>query len=963
MPNNVGPVNIEFVLENTNFKAEAEKMKSEIGGVTDAVKQSAAKMTSSMGDFSSQSAKEMKQSIEIQKQAIKDLQQQIKELSSKSATGGNYKENLANQGILANAKKDLLAEQGALISMQKELTAANAAEAASHNPIIAGLSKWVIGLVSVVAAMELSKKIIESTEATAHKFEQGMAAASSATSYFFKSLASGDFSNFLQGMEAAINAGVEYVNKMEDIQNRQNEQKIKGSQIDKDIAILREDTFDKSIANNDNVINSLTKIIGLTKEKYAVESKTASDLYDATLTRVAIENKMDKNKLDNLLSEYTANKQNLELGKEYNKELKNVQELQNALNMDRGGGAKFIVPQLNAATNNLNSLSADAKEAGRIVAEYEKVTFKEKDSLADLKAKAIELDKLSQIGSRRDENQLAAAINKKKTDEADIAKKQKEAAELENQIKDTKERMNTASGPELKDLAQKLTLLENQLAIRKKIIELETSQAWRSQFDGQSMTPMESKGISPIIQKGSIKSVQGVLYEVTAIDKTGPTWTKVKAQYSELKKFEKEQDKKADKEQDALDKEKAAKKKRSQEEIQRQALEFLDNMLLKYGEMLGMSEAEAGLISSLARGDYFAAAFNMIDVLSKFFKAEKDGITEYYSNLNDQTKKLIDNLDLVNNSLSNIGKSGNYQSFNVLSSMLLKLKNDAARLNEQLIITGSVDNRRGSTSQGASTGGNRTDEEGRARTILDLSKQTAELYAEIEKLTYKLLDPNLTEDQRTAIIALLTSYNSIIDSINSSIQEITGTTVQDLSNSLIDAFLSGEDAATQWGDTVDGIIKNVIKKQLVAQLLTKPITEAINMLISDSADGLTPDEASKFTKSLDSLYLTTKPIFDLINSSYKTAGIDLIGKSNQSSALTGITASLTEDTGSLLVGTLMAVRTDIKSILISMASSQDDVSKNLLYMKQIVDNTAPIYRLKAIEEGIVEMNKSLKEMK
>ena len=129
MPNNVGPVNIEFVLENTNFKAEAEKMKSEIGGVTDAVKQSAAKMTSSMGDFSSQSAKEMKQSIEIQKQAIKDLQQQIKELSSKSATGGNYKENLANQGILANAKKDLLAEQGALISMQKELTAANAAEA------------------------------------------------------------------------------------------------------------------------------------------------------------------------------------------------------------------------------------------------------------------------------------------------------------------------------------------------------------------------------------------------------------------------------------------------------------------------------------------------------------------------------------------------------------------------------------------------------------------------------------------------------------------------------------------------------------------------------------------------------------------------------------------------------------------------------------------------------------------
>lgn len=548
---------------------------------------------------------------------------------------------------------------------------------------------------------------------------------------------------------------------------------------------------------------------------------------------------------------------------------------------------------------------------------------------------------------------------------------------VDDQLKAAKEKLTNAiianDQKEIKFQATKIALLEKEKELREWIAyeavafaKGDITQADRN--NASSPTAIVSKGLSPILQKGVLgTNAKGQVIEITAVDNTGPTFKKVGLEIPKLNKKIKEGNEQAAKDQEEIDKE----KKQRQEEMAQQALQFMDNMLAKYAEQLGMTEEEAGLISSLAEGDYFAAAFNMLGVVSKFFKAEKDGVTEYYSNLDAQTKKLIENLDLVNKSLTNIGTSGSFRSFNVLSAELVKLKNDAARLNDQIVVAGSGGGRRGgTTTQGTGTNGTRGNEENRARTIFDLSKQTSELYAEIEELTYKLLDPNLTEEQRTTIIKMLGSYNSIIDSINSSVQNITGTTISDLSNSLIDAFLSGEDAAEKWGETVDGIIKNVIKKQLVAQLLTKPITEAVNTLINDSSDGLSPDEASKFTKSMDALYSTTKPIIDQINNSFKASGIDLITSSAKSSTpLTGITASLTEETGSLLAGLITGMRIDtkqtgidIKSMLNFSQNQLEIMDQQLSVMSQIEKNTRPLSRLENMENTLLSMDKTLKHL-
>lgn len=595
----------------------------------------------------------------------------------------------------------------------------------------------------------------------------------------------------------------------------------------------------------------------------------------------------------------------------------------------------------------------------------------EKEWKTQLTAAQAKLNEIKKAGyesldiakEKADQEEIIKSLKEK----LGIKKNEKKAVdELKQAQEDLEKAVKKGDQAAINSQAAKVALLQKEYDLRKWIADEalafakgEVTQAERNAL--KSPAPITPISLKPIVAVGQTKMLNGVQYELAEIDKKGNAiWKKRKAEIGDLAKFSKDKYAEAKKDQEDLDKD----KKKRQEEMTQQALQFMDNMLAKYGQQLGMTEDEAGLIASLAKGDYFAAAINMISVVSKFFKAEKDGVTEYYTNLDAQTQKLIENLDLVNRSLSNIGTGGSSRSFNVLSSELIKLKNDAARLNEQLVITGTGDGRpRGTTGQGTGTNGTRNDEISRARTIFDLSKQTAELYAEIEKLTYKLLDPNLTEEQRTSIIALLNSYNSIIDTINSSVQNITGTTIQDLSNSLIDAFLSGEDAAAQWGDTVDGIIKNVIKKQLVSQLLTAPITESINTLINDSVNGLTPDEASRFTNSMDVLYSTTKPIIDLVNGSFKASGIDLIDITSKSSKpLTGISASASEETVSAMVGQMMAARVDIKAIQETSLNTLELMDQSLSVLNNIDRNTRNNAVLPEIRDELKSLNQNIKNL-
>ncbi len=236
-----------------------------------------------------------------------------------------------------------------------------------------------------------------------------------------------------------------------------------------------------------------------------------------------------------------------------------------------------------------------------------------------------------------------------------ISQKQKEAVdELKIAQDELEKAVKSGNRAAIDASAKKIIALEAEKKKLEEIIDLELKRAWRDQFDGQSMTPISSIGKNQIQQIGQTKTVQGILYEITAIDKTGPTWTKVKAQYSELKKFEKKTNEDAAKKQEDLDKEVADKKKETQQQILDGATRFTDQLI----EQLGLSEQQTAqmkemvsVIGSVASGNWIGAIFQAASMVVGTLKEET---VSFLDVTNQQISKTNDLLSLHSKILSGL---------------------------------------------------------------------------------------------------------------------------------------------------------------------------------------------------------------------------------------------------------------------------------------------------------------------
>ena len=83
------------------------------------------------------------------------------------------------------------------------------------------------------------------------------------------------------------------------------------------------------------------------------------------------------------------------------------------------------------------------------------------------------------------------------------------------------------------------------------------------------------------------------------------------------------------------------------------------------------------------------------------------------------------------------------------------------------------------------------------------------------------------------------------------------------------------------------------------------------------------------------------------------------GTASTKTPITGVAASATEDSVSAMVGQLMAVRVDIKSILINQTASNEDVTRSLLYQKEIAENTRFNKELKPISDKLSNIERVL----
>ena len=114
--------------------------------------------------------------------------------------------------------------------------------------------------------------------------------------------------------------------------------------------------------------------------------------------------------------------------------------------------------------------------------------------------------------------------------------------------------------------------------------------------------------------------------------------------------------------------------------------------------------------------------------------------------------------------------------------------------------------------------------------LKNLAEQQILIQQQIDKeSSKKKKDNGKIQDWKNQIEELAEEMATII---NEMMEDIIGYTADDLASTLgdafWDAFKSGEDAAQAWGDKVNEIVSDILKKMMVQELLEKPIGEIFN---------------------------------------------------------------------------------------------------------------------------------------
>jgi hypothetical protein len=338
-----------------------------------------------------------------QKGLIEDLTSAIKQMEiarSKSMT---------TEGIEKYNKKLTEAKQ-TLKEYENTGVQANQKIEKSGNSLLQGIGKWALGFATVATAVKIFKSIVASTETTAHKFEVVIESARSGLGYFFKTIASGDWSNFTDGLDAAIRGAKRYVDELESITNLTNEQLIKSAEYDKQISDLRADTWNRDDENNENRKQKLTEIIDLQKKKYDEEAELLRRAYENNLKKAASDSGLSATTIENFIKEYSSLEDLVKVGERYTEITKAMRN------------AELGIEYLDQLKTERDALGINAEEAAKYAKQVGKITEDTRSGLAKGLTEAIQKEAQFNASNRRDKMQLAAVDAEMKKKEEDAIK-------------------------------------------------------------------------------------------------------------------------------------------------------------------------------------------------------------------------------------------------------------------------------------------------------------------------------------------------------------------------------------------------------------------------------------------------------------------------------------------------------------------------------------------------------------
>jgi hypothetical protein len=189
-------------------------------------------------------------------------------------------------------------------------------------------------------------------------------------------------------------------------------------------------------------------------------------------------------------------------------------------------------------------------------------------------------------------------------------------------------------------------------------------------------------------------------------------------------------------------------------------------------------------------------------------------------------------------------------------------------------------------------------------------------------------------------------YNKELDDIakkeeankDALIESLTGTSVSsaidEFAQAYADAFTTGEDAAAKSADVVKNLFKTALLETLKKDLQpgTKQLMDDLSTFMSDgiiTAQEQAVIDADK--KTLDATAAKDQKMYD---------DLGLVDTSKSSAkGIQGDVKNMTEDTGSALVGQIVAMRLNVSGILANYKNSAEMMSQQIAIQQRIADNT------------------------
>lgn len=472
----------------------------------------------------------------------------------------------------------------------------------------------------------------------------------------------------------------------------------------------------------------------------------------------------------------------------------------------------------------------------------------------------------------------------------------------------------------IKAATKKVDLLEKQKKQVESLIELEKIRAWRAQFDSQPMSSITPIGVNPIQQIGSQKMVKGVAFEITAFDKTGPVWKKMKLEGESWKKWRDKGRKEGAELDKKTDEESTERKIQAWQDVLAGA-QRVTSELAKQGVL---SEAEAVAISdtlgAIASGNPIQMAAEAISMIISMFP--QSAAAKYAEQIERINQALRDQQRLIDQA----GREGGEKEARQKEIEILRQKkaaNEAALAEAQR----KLDNK-----------------------IFDVGPVYWERVHKVRELTQAV------EDDRAAIEDAEQALEDFLAG---------GITQNTIADAIAQGFLDGKTSVDDFADYLNDILLGAVTDIFKNQYLLPDINSYLTPLINKALDDNEVTEAEK--KGIDEM---TKWIADRNSVKWDalTGALDFgEDAAAAQSGAKGISASASEETMVAMVGQAMAMRVDMKEMSVSLISLQDIglqqveiLDASLYQLTRIGKNTDNLSRLEGIGLQLDTINETLK---